>query len=282
MLALVFAARGTSFIFSKVLMNTMSPMSVLAVRFILSFLILAITFFNKLRKCDKRSLRGGLILGVMYTACMILEMYGLRLIDSGTSSLIENMAIVIVPIYIAVSTKTPPEKRTMLCAVLAVAGVGFISITQSKVSGGWLGIILTILAAVVYAACITVTHHVSQNSDPVTIGVIQIGVMGILSLFISLPSGSFSIPKSGNEWLLMLLLVLVCSCFGFAFQPLGQKYVSTETAAIFTVINPLTASIISIFFTSEHVSFTKIIGYIMIMLALVLYNIKPRHHLDPS
>ena len=273
LLTFVFIARGTSFLFSKELMKTVSPMSVLAVRFILAFLILAVVFFNRLRSCDKRSLRGGLILGVLYTVCMILEMYGLRLIDSGTSALIENMAIVLVPIYAAVLTKTAPKRKTMLCAVLAVMGVGLLSVTQSAVKGGVLGIILTILAAMTYAACIMATQKVSQNADPIAIGVIQLGVMGFLSLMTAFPTGGFTLPQSSGQWVMMALLVLLCSCFGFAFQPLGQKYLSAETAAIFTVINPLTASLMGIFIAGEAVTPLKLIGYILIMSALVVYNI---------
>lgn len=273
LLTFVFIARGTSFLFSKELMKTVSPMSVLAVRFILAFLILAVVFFNRLRSCDKRSLRGGLILGVLYTVCMILEMYGLRLIDSGTSALIENMAIVLVPIYAAVLTKTAPKRKTMLCAVLAVMGVGLLSVTQSAVKGGVLGIILTILAAMTYAACIMATQKVSQNADPIAIGVIQLGVMGVLSLMTAFPTGGFVLPQSSGQWVMMALLVLLCSCFGFAFQPLGQKYLSAETAAIFTVINPLTASLMGIFIAGEAVTPLKLIGYILIMSALVVYNI---------
>ena len=82
-------------------------MNILAVRFILAFLVLAVIFHKKLLACSKNSLKGGLILGVLYTVCMIFEMYGLRLIDSGVSSLIENMAIVMVPIYAAILTRTP-------------------------------------------------------------------------------------------------------------------------------------------------------------------------------
>ncbi len=71
LLIAVFVARGTSFLFSKTLMQTMEPMSVLAVRFTLSFLILAVVFNKRLRTCSKSSLRGGVILGVMYTICMV-------------------------------------------------------------------------------------------------------------------------------------------------------------------------------------------------------------------
>ncbi|MBQ6479824.1 MAG: hypothetical protein IJI45_01775, partial [Anaerolineaceae bacterium] len=62
LLIAVFVARGTSFLFSKTLMMSMTPMSVLAVRFILAFLILAVAFNGKLRHCDRNSFRGGVIL----------------------------------------------------------------------------------------------------------------------------------------------------------------------------------------------------------------------------
>ena len=252
----------------------MMPMSVLAVRFMLAFLVLAAVFNKKLKNCSRVSLRGGIILGALYTVCMTFEMYGLRLIDTGVSSLIENMAIVLVPVYVAVLTKTMPKKKTMLCAALAVAGVGFLSLSQGHLSGGGFGIFLTILAAMTYAACILTTEKESHEADPITIGIIQLGTMGILSLVFSLLLGTFSLPHTGTQWLMMLLLVLLCSCFGFAFQPVGQKYVPAETAAVFTVVNPLTASIMGIAIAGESISAAKVIGFILILTALLLYNIK--------
>ncbi len=274
LLIAVFVARGTSFLFSKVLLQSMMPMSILGVRFTLAFLILGAVFFKKLAGCTRESLRGGLILGVLYTVCMTFEMYGLRLIDTGVSSLIENMAIVLVPLYVAVLTRTLPKRKTMLCAVLAVIGVGFLSAAQSHLKGGGLGIVLISLAAMTYAACILTTEKVSRNADPVAIGIVQLGTMGILSLAASLIMGQFSLPQTGGQWLMMLLLVLVCSCFGFAFQPVGQKYVPAETAAVFTVVNPLTASIMGITIAGEGLSLAKAIGYVLILLALFLYNFK--------
>ena len=260
LLTTVFIARGTSFLFSKILMESMSPMSILAIRFILAFLVLAVIFFKKLKECSKESLKGGLILGVLYTVCMIFEMYGLRQIDSGVSALIENMAIVMVPIYAAVLTKSLPRKKTMLCAVLAVIGVGFLSLTQSSNPGGGIGIALMICAAITYAACIMATERVTQNADPVTVGMLQLGVMGVLCLIASL------------QWLMLLFLVLLCSCFGFTFQPVGQKYLPAETAAVFTVVNPLTASVMGVVLAGEGMTVLKFIGYVLILTALVIYN----------
>ena len=274
LLIFVFMARGTSFLFSKTLMRDMMPMSVLAVRFVMAFLILAVIFHKKLLSIEKKSLINGAILGLLYTICMVFEMYGLRLTDTGVSSLIENMAIVLVPLYVAVYTRTLPKGKTMFCAVLAVVGVGFLSLDQGRNSGGGLGIVLVILAAMTYAVCILFTEKISHDSDPVTIGVIQLGTMGFASLIISLLTGGIDIPKTGSQWTMMLVLVLVCSCFGFAFQPLGQKYLEAENAAVLTVVNPLTASVLGIAVAGERITGIKMIGYVLILGALIIYNLK--------
>jgi drug/metabolite transporter (DMT)-like permease len=140
-------------------------------------------------------------------------------------------------------------------------------------SSGGLGITLTVLAALTYAACIMATEKVSQNADPIAIGVIQLGVMGVLSLLIALPTGTFALPTSFAQWRLLLILVLLCSCFGFAFQPMGQKYLPAEAAAIITVMNPLTASVLGIMVAGEAVSAPKLAGYALIIAALVIYNV---------
>ena len=274
LLIFVFMARGTSFLFSKTLMQDMMPMSVLAVRFVLAFLILAVIFHKKILSIEKKSLTNGAVLGILYTICMAFEMYGLRLTDTGVSSLIENMAIVLVPLYVSVYTRTLPKWKTMFCAILAVVGVGFLSLDQGRSSGGGLGIVLVILAAMTYAVCILFTEKISHDSDPVTIGVIQLGTMGFACLIISLLTGGTDLPKTGSQWTMMLILVLICSCFGFAFQPLGQKYLEAENAAVLTVVNPFTASVLGIAVAGERITGIKMVGYVLILGALIIYNLK--------
>ena len=121
LMASVLAARGISFLFNKELVRAMSPMSVMAVRFLLAFLILAVIFWKKLRTCDRGSLRGGVVLGLLFSAVVVFDLNSLRWLDSGVAALIENMAIVLVPVAAAVLCRTFPKRKTMFCALLAVA-----------------------------------------------------------------------------------------------------------------------------------------------------------------
>lgn len=72
---------------------------------------------------------------------------------------------------------------------------------------------------------------------------------------------------------MLLFLVLLCSCFGFTFQPVGQKYLPAETAAVFTVVNPLTASVMGVVLAGEDMTVLKFIGYVLVLAALVIYNV---------
>lgn len=272
LMATIFIARGTSFLFSKTLMHNMSPLSVLAVRFICAFIILAIIFNRKVRECSKESLKGGILLGIAYTVCMVFEMYGLRTIDTGVSSFIENMAIILVPIYVAILTRVLPKKKTLICAAIAVCGVGCLSLTQNSDTGFNFGIVLAIIAALTYGGCILITDKVSKEGDPVTIGMIQLGTMGVLSLILALFTNTFSMPQDSNQWMMIMMLVLVCSCFGFTFQPVAQKYLPAETAAMYSAFNPLTTSILGIVVAGEGHGPLKIFGYVIILIAIVIYN----------
>ena len=127
-----------------------------------------------------------------------------------------------------------------------------------------------------YAVCILYTERVSHDSDPVTIGIIQLGTMGLISLMASFFTGGLGMPQNGSQWTMMLILVLLCSCFGFAFQPLGQKYLQAENAAVLTVVNPLTASVLGILVADERLTVLKLVGYVIIMSALVIYNVNQK------
>ncbi|MBO4289582.1 MAG: EamA family transporter [Lachnospiraceae bacterium] len=277
LLLAVFAARGTSFIFSKTLLATQTPENIMAVRFLTAFLVLALVFRKKVLACSRESLKGGIILGVLYMVCMFCEMYGLRRVDSGVAAFIENMAIILVPIYVALLTRTRPKTKTLLCALIAVIGVGFLSLSQVTDSFNPY-LLLTISAALSYGVCIIATEKVAAKGDPLTIGIIQIGVMGLIALAAALIKGDFALPASGREWFMVLMLALVCSCFGFAFQPVGQKYLPSETAAVFTVVNPLVASILGLVVAKEPLGPAKIIGYLLILAALIYYNLETGKH----
>lgn len=269
LMASIMVARGSSFIFSKWLMDDLEPMNVLSVRFCLAFVILAVIFHKKLLVLDKKTVFKGMLLGMGYTLNMLVEMYSLKLIDAGTCSFIENSAIVIVPLYVAVQTRTLPQKKTVYCALIAFAGVGLLTISGGATSFN-LGSFLAILGALIFGVCVLITDYVSRDGDPITMGVLQIGFMGLFSTILTFATEKPRLPQTDIEWSMILMLALVCSCFGFTFQPLAQKYLSAETAGVFTAINPLSTCFLGILLGQEDADGFKLLGGILVVIAVLL------------
>lgn len=276
LMIVIMMARGTGFLFSKSLLADFHPFNVLGVRFTIAFVILALIYNKKWKGLDKNTLIGGLILGIFYTLVMSLEMYSLQRIDTGTTSFTAHAAIIIVPFYEFLIFHKKPEKKTLFCALLALAGIGCLSLYNGfgHVNPG---IVFAICEAFSYAACILITSIVSRKGDPALQGTIQLGTMGFLTICLSkFVTGQVMLPWKTSHIIMFLCVALICSCFGFAMQPLAQKYLDADTAAMMTAINPMTASILGIVIAHENHSFTKIFGYILILSA-ILIRLKKEH-----
>ena len=270
--ASVIIVRATALLFSKIGLGVLEPMNLLAVRFFIAFLILAVLFGNRLIKMTRKDLLYGAILGAGFFAIMTLEMNALRHTASSTVSFLENTAIVIVPLLAAAISRKPPSKRSIICAIITLAGVGLLTLKGGKVSLGT-GEVLCICSAITYASVIILTDRFSRKADALIIGIMQVG---FLALFATVGSFAFEtpcLPQGGREWGAILVLALVCTCFGFTLQPVAQRYVSTEIAGQFCALNPLTASILGIVFLDERLGVYGIIGAVMILSGILIQNL---------
>ena len=99
LMASVIIARSTSFMFNKIGLETMPAFTMLAVRFLLAFALLLALFGKKVaRGLDRRTVMWGALVGFIFFAVMSCEMLSLRTVNSGTVSLLENLAIILVPL----------------------------------------------------------------------------------------------------------------------------------------------------------------------------------------
>ena len=244
LLAGVIVARSTSLLLSKALLTTMSPLNILSVRFCLAFVILCAIFFNRMKRMDLRTLLMGMAIGGAFSAMMAAELFALKHTLASTTSFLENTAIVIVPLMEALLHKRLPCKRALLCAGLTLIGVGALTLRSGRFSFG-LGEGLCILSAMLYALAIILTDRLSKKGDPMLIGIAQVGFIGLFTTIASFIFEAPKLPSCASEWLPILGLALVCSCFGFTLQPVAQRRIPSERASQFCALNPLSTAAMS-------------------------------------
>lgn len=78
LLATVIAARATSLLFSKIAMNGMGIFNLLAARFLMAFVLLAVVFFKRLRHIKRHTLVRGAIMGGLFFLMLSTELTGLK------------------------------------------------------------------------------------------------------------------------------------------------------------------------------------------------------------
>lgn len=273
LLAAVIFARSTSLLFAKIGLESISPLNLLAVRFCLAFLLLAVIFRKQLRTVTKADVLHGMLLGGAFFAVMVLETFALKMTNASTTSFLENTAIVIVPLFEAVLHWRAPDRKTLLCAAITLLGVGFLTLRSGM--GFGLGEGLCMIEACLYAVAIILTGRLSHSGDPLLLGIFQIGFMGVFAAIGSVLFESPHLPQNGVEWGVILALALVCSCFGFTFQPVAQRYTTAERAAQFCAINPLSVAVLSVVFLHENLDARQVIGGVLILAGIILHNWQP-------
>ena len=173
---------------------------------------------------------------------MTADMYALRIAPASTVSFLENTAIILVPLVQAALLRRRPGRQELLAMT----------------------------AALFYTGVILLTGVLSRKGDPLVIGVIQIGTIALLATGASLLFETPRLPQTGREWGSILALALVCSCFGFTFQPMAQRRMPAQRAAQFCAIGPLSASTLSAVFYHERFGPVGLIGAGLILAAILL------------
>lgn len=275
LLASVILARSSSYVLQKIGLTDIDVFNLMGIRFLMAFFIMLLIFNKKLFRADRGSVIAGLIVGTVYFVVMSLEVFSLKTCESSTTAFLENTAIVMVPLFEAVLLKKMPLPKTVAGFLMAMTGVALMTLQGTSLCFS-IGHVLAIGAAVTYAAAIIITDRVSKKADALVIGIVQLGTMGGLSAIASFIFETPHLPSEPMAWLAIILLALVCSCFGFTLQPVAQKYTSAETTGLYCAFGPLGAGILGWVCLGEALSIFALIGAVMILASIVIVQKKPR------
>ncbi len=267
LLAAVIAARATSFIFSKMILEDLGPFNLLAARFLLAFCLLAALFRKEMAKATRRSLAAGAAIGLLFFFTMSFEMLALKQADSSLVSLLENCAIIFVPILEIMLFRKFPNRITAVSIAVAMLGVVLLAMQQGELEGGF---VFGLLAGLSYAASILVTDRLSHESgSTLCIGIIQVGVMGALSLLVTLLLEQPRLPQTGAQWGMLAILIVVCTGFGFTLQPVAQSHVTAGRAGVLCAISPAIA-LLGVVVLDEKLGSLGFVGLLLILSSIIL------------
>ena len=275
LLAGVIIARATSYLFSKLILEGMGMFNLLGIRFTLAFALLFLMFFKRLKSMSGKTVAAGAVMGGMFFLVMTAELSGLKRTATGNTAFLENTAIVLVPLLQAVLGHRLPKGKVIFSALLCLVGVGVLTLGGSVGFGA--GECWCLLAAFLYACTILVTDRLSHSGiDTLAAGIVQVGVIGALSLAVSFLTETPRLPSGSTEWLGIIMLAAVCSCFGFTLQPVAQSGTTAERAGMFCALNPVVAAILGVVFLHEPFTVKTAVGGVLILLGILFAELPER------
>lgn len=275
-LALLFVTIGwgASFILTKIALTDLETYNFLAIRFILAFIISSIFFIKKMKKLDKRTIKLGVFLGIILYLHYAFQTVGLNYTTASKSAFITGLNVIMVPIFSPLLLKQFPKKASIYGAILAFIGMGLLSLNNiSSINGMNIGDIYTFICAVIFALYIIAVGKFTSDVESISFAVIQVGVVGILSLITSAVTENPVVPTSKEAWISILILSVVCTSAAYIIQNVAQRFTSsTHTALIYTG-EPVFAAIFGYLFFRELLNTRGTIGAILILIGMITAEI---------
>lgn len=276
LLIAVTAIWGSTFFLIKDLVETVPPIDFLGVRFAIAATAMTAMFWRQLRALSRRDVAIGAALGVLYGLAQILQTVGLAHTDASVSGFLTGTYVVLTPILAAALFRDHIPARVWGAAVLAMTGIGVLSL--QGVSIGF-GETVTLLSAVAYALHIIGLGRYARAETAVGLATVQAIVIAIICLIAATPDG-ITVPQTTGGWVSIFYTALIAGAFALWAQTWAQSQLTAARAAIVMATEPVFAAGFAVALGGETLTTRMLIGGSLVVAAMYVIELRPRRRRD--
>ena len=275
-----FVLWGSQYVISKIALRTVPPVTLLALRYLVSVpaLFIALRLRHALTPIKKGDWPILFAIGFTgYFASFCLQMLGINRLTGSVSSLLGAMNPIFIPILAAFFLHERITPAKIACVALSMAGVVVIVGVDGTVDAS--GALLMLASVFLWSTASIIIRRVSGRYDPM-----QIALIAILC---ALPlTGGWSLIELQSApcsfTLESVLAVLYMGVLGTAVTHSLWNYslrvMDASFCSMFYPMQPLVSSILGVLFLHEAVTPGFVIGALMICCGIVaaVISAKPR------
>ncbi|MCR5577161.1 MAG: DMT family transporter [Oscillospiraceae bacterium] len=228
------------------------------------------------RAAVRRNLVKLLILGVMLGANWIFLFEAYNHTSVAAATICYYMAPVFVILLSPVIFGEKITLRKGVCAAVAVFGMVLVSDVLSTGLHGAKGLLLGLIAAMLYAAIVIVNRTLADiSAEDRTI--MQFAVAAAVMLpYVLLTEDVTSLHATPFILALLLLIGVVHTGFAYVLYFGSIPYVPAQTAALLSYLDPVVAVILSVTLLHEAMSVPAMLGAALVLGAMIVSELKPR------
>lgn len=259
---------GSSYFLSKLAFEYTDAMSMIAYRFISAFFLTAMFFYKDLKNVNMRLIKKGFNIGIFLFLAMIFATYGVKYTSASNAGFLSCLNIIIVPIVYFFFFKKNLKRKEIFGTILSFVGVCLLTLSDELTMK--LGDILCIVAAFMFVMFIILGDKYSKEENPILLGIIQLAVVGILSLVSTFFGEGFHIITDIKGIIIVLMLGLFCTAYCYIAQLYSQKNLNAVEAGLILSLEPLFSTVFSFLFLGEILLFRGYIGGLLIVIGVII------------
>lgn len=253
----------------------------LTVAAVLLFLALAILSPKSLR-VRWRDLPLLLVIGVVSTFAMsALYMFSIQMTTGAVAAVLLYTSPVFILVASVILFKEKLSRLKLLSLVLVMAGCVLVSgVIGSNVEVNGLGVAAGLASGIAYASYSILCTYALRRHSSLTVTAYAFLFAAIVSLAVAdLPDICTTVaatPHPLGTALLMLGLGVVTAVLPFTLYTLGLSHIEAGRAGILACIEPMTATLFSVFLLRQPCSGSQWAGILLILAAVVLLQWHPK------
>lgn len=269
-LALLTAALiwGSSFIVMKDTLDHIPVFMLLAIRFTLGGLLLAVIFRKRLMQADRSIWGHGAICGVLLLAAYATQTYGLKTTTPGANAFLTAVYCVMVPFMAWGFFRKRPTAWNWAAAAMCITGIGLISLSGDLTIGA--GEWLTLLSGLLYALHIMGLSHFGSKDDPIVLTIVQFAVVAVLSWLCTLTAEHRSAFPAPSAWPQLLYLTVFATAVTLVCQSVGQSLTPPSQSAILLSLESVFGAFFSILLGRESLTLPILCGFTLVFVSVIV------------
>lgn len=244
---------------------------IMAVRFVIASLLLAIIFFKRLKKINKEIIKIGIWVGILMFLCYLCATIGIKYTTSARCAFFSCLGAICVPLLNWIGYKEKITKKFFVCMGVCVIGVYMISMGGTVDIGLNIGDIICLLASVFGAAQLIELEHKGLGVDIISFTIVELAVIAILSVLGMLVAGE-TIPAhfSGLEIGSLLFMGILASAVAFVLQIVCVKNVPSNRTSIILTMEPVLGALASVIILGEALGWQGYVGGLVIVVSIII------------
>ena len=267
---------GTTFISTKVLLRSFTPVEILLIRFVLGFAALTVVRPRRLH-LQSRS-HEWYFVGAGLTGCMLyylMENVSLSYSTASNVGVIVSSAPLFTALFTAICFRERLRPSFFLGFCAAIAGIGLISFGGGDaVRVNPIGDVLALIGAIAWGVYSVLCRKLSEYNYPTLEMTRHIFFYGVLFMLpVAWFQGFSPAPAALCQPVNLLNLAFLSFCASalcFVTWNTAVKRIGAIRASVYIYLSPVITVVCAALFLSEHITRRSLLGTILVVLGLLL------------